>query len=247
MRLLILLLVLGVGGLFFVQNQQAITLVFFGNLATVTLPMAVWVLLFIAAGAITSFVWQILTPRFKPPVPGSYESKRSRSFSPPPPPPQSERTFSNSRPPQEFLRSPAPTTSSSATSDWESKDFQEEWDDWEVKKPQPEPRKDFIREPEPNDSDRSEDFERTLEENKSRIFEAEQQPKSSTQTGSVYSYVYREPKDRQDRKPEEKQENQTEDRKTDRVYDANYRVIRPPYRENVEEQTRKEEDAEDWI
>jgi hypothetical protein len=277
MRLLILLLVLGVGIVFFVQNQQAVTLVFFGNLARMTLPIAGWVLIFIAAGALTSLLWRLLSSLGKPSVPRNFEANRSRSYSPPPPPPfpqnpQTPQMTSDYRPPQDYSRSPAQTPASSYRSDWDSKDYQEEWDDWDVQKPAREPARepvrdfvrevpreparepvrDFVREvprePTQTEERTVEDSDRKLEEDKSTVFETEQQPKSSTRTGSVYSYVYREPKDRQDKEQDKEESKQDkEEDNSDRVYDANYRVILPPYQNTQEQRTRENEDEEDWI
>ncbi|AFY79674.1 hypothetical protein Ple7327_4578 [Pleurocapsa sp. PCC 7327] len=256
MRLLILLLVLGVGIVFFVQNQQAVTLIFFGNLARMTLPIAGWVLLFIAAGALTSLFWQLLSSLGKPSVPRNFEANRSRSYSPPPPSPQSPQMSSDYLPPQDDSRSPAQTPPSSYRSDWDSKDYQEEWDDWDVQRParEPiirEPVRDFVREvprePSRTEERAVEDSDRKLEEDKSTVFETEQQPKSATRTGSVYSYVYREPKDRQDREESKQDRQDKEEDNSDRVYDANYRVILPPYQNTQKQQTREDEDEEDWI
>jgi uncharacterized integral membrane protein len=242
MRLLILLLVLGVGILFYLQNQQLVTLVFFGNLASITLPIAIWVLLFIAAGALTSIFWQIGFGRQRSSSPRSYESKRSRSYSPPPTsPPSNPQPTSTYRPPLE-------TAAPANQPDWESKkDFQEEWDDWEVQKPKREPVREFVREfprdSEPIDEETTDSIDRQLEEGRSTVFEAEQKPQQVNRTGSVYSYVYREPKDTPDKEPEPEKEQP----KRDRVYDADYRVIRPPNRENIEQKRQEDENDEDWL
>ena len=62
--------------------------------------------------------------------------------------------------------------------------------------------------------------------------ERESEPKSSSQSGSVYSYSYREPKN-------------TAAGKTESVYDADYRVIIPPYKSESEEPANDVND-EDW-
>jgi hypothetical protein len=261
MRLVIFLLVLGVGIVFFVQNQQPVTLVFLGNLASARLSIALWVLLFIAAGAITSIFWQILSSFQKPSVSQNFQAERSRPYSPPPPP-RTPQISSDYRPPQDISRSPQQTPVSSAKSDWEARNSKEEWDDWEVEKPAPEPIRESVREPvresirdsvrefatrepSPVSENRTDNVENKLEEDKSTVFEVEQKPKTSTRTGSVYSYVYREPRERPEKEKDTdkpKQEN-----KSDRVYDADYRVIRPPYRETLDQQTRQDEEEEDWI
>lgn len=62
--------------------------------------------------------------------------------------------------------------------------------------------------------------------------EGAQQPKTTYRSGSVYSYSYRDTDGRKDGA-------------TDEIYDANYRVIKPPLRENKEDDT--EQPEEDWI
>ncbi len=57
---------------------------------------------------------------------------------------------------------------------------------------------------------------KTQQSQDSQTYERQQEPKSSSQSGSVYSYSYREPKN-------------TAVGKTESVYDADYRVIIPPY------------------
>jgi hypothetical protein len=284
MRLLILLLILGVGVVFFVQNRQPVTLVFFGNLASFTLPIAGWVLLFTGAGAITSLLWRILIPTRKPSS-ANFNAPRSRPYSSAPPsapPPTSPRTPSDYEyyaPPQEQPRSQPIEPPASVQPDWRRREDREEWDDWEetepTREPTREPIRDFVREvtrkpdrekvkelifpddeeerkppPErvssqesatPSDRPPESDF-------KSTIFEVEQQPKITNRTGSVYSYVYREPRQvPKPPEPEEREEtrNRTEN-KRDGVYDADYRVIRPPDRENAEPPINPDEDN-DWV
>jgi uncharacterized integral membrane protein len=261
MRFIILLLLLGIGIVFFLQNQQLVTLVFFGNVATVTLPIAVWVLSFIGVGILTSFCWQILSSLGRLSTPQRYSARQSRPYSsPPPPPPRISETPSDSRPPQDFARPGASTRPANVN----PKDYEEEWDDWEVEQTKREPVREFVREfprerieIEPKDEpiDNSERFspednvdsERIPEDN-ANSFEVQQQPKTSTRTGSVYSYVYREPKDRQDREaPVEDKKPDIKEDKSDRVYDADYRVIRPPYQPPPEQPRRDIEDDDDWI
>jgi hypothetical protein len=55
-----------------------------------------------------------------------------------------------------------------------------------------------------------------------------QEPKTGSQSGSVYSYGYRE-------------QSNSGVGKADAVYDANYRVITPPYQKPVEP-----EEDDDW-
>jgi hypothetical protein len=60
-------------------------------------------------------------------------------------------------------------------------------------------------------------------------YERQQQPKAGSKSGSSYSYSYREPKN-------------TGVGKTESVYDADYRVIIPPY----QPPTQKQDDDDDW-
>jgi hypothetical protein len=285
MRLLILLLILGVGVVFFVQNPQPVTLVFFGNLASFTLPIAGWVLLFTGAGTLTSLFWRVLIPSRKPSS-ANFNAPRSRPYSsvPPPEPPPNPRTpfdYEDYRPPQEQPRSQQTVTPPPVQPEWRKREEAEEWDDWEDTEPAPEktrePIRDFVREvtrksdrekvkelifpedPEeerkpPTESDSSPEetpSDRPLEpESKSTIFEVEQQPKITNRTGSVYSYVYREPrqapKQPEVEEVEEREKTQNKENRRDRVYDADYRVIRPPYKENTEPSSDRDDD-EDWV
>ena len=63
----------------------------------------------------------------------------------------------------------------------------------------------------------------------SRSYEVNSEPKSSKRQGSVYSYTYREPE-------------RSEVRKTESVYDADYRVLKPPYKSPNPAQ----DDDDDW-
>jgi hypothetical protein len=62
----------------------------------------------------------------------------------------------------------------------------------------------------------------------STSYEVNQEPKTASKSGSVYSYSYREP-------------SESGVGKTEAVYDANYRVITPPYQKPPEP-----EDDDDW-
>jgi hypothetical protein len=282
MRLLVLLLILGVGVVFFVQNRQPVTLVFFGNLASFTLPIAGWVLLFTGAGTLTSLLWRVLIPTRKPSS-ANFNASRSRPYSSAPPPepsptnPRTSYDFEDERSPQEQPRSQQTVTPPPVQPEWRRREEAEEWDDWEAtepaKEPTREPIRDFVRESRKPDREKvkelifpDEERETPTEstekdsspeetpsdrpsqpESSSKIFEVEQQPKITNRTGSVYSYVYREPR-QVPKKPEVEEERETkQNRETrrDRVYDADYRVIRPPSQANPEPPI--EQDDEDWV
>ncbi|MBX9257639.1 LapA family protein [Desmonostoc muscorum CCALA 125] len=69
----------------------------------------------------------------------------------------------------------------------------------------------------------------TQQSRDSKTYERQSQPKSSSGSGSVYSYSYREPKN-------------TAAGKTESIYDADYRVIIPPY----QPPTTNQADDDDW-
>ncbi len=83
-RMLVLLVVFGGGTVFVLQNfSPALPLVVFGS-QTLTLPVGLWLLLFLLAGALTGLFLQIInySPR---PSPKDYR-ERKVTVSPPPPP-----------------------------------------------------------------------------------------------------------------------------------------------------------------
>ncbi len=212
-RLLILMLMLGGAIVFVVQNQELVSLVFFGRDQTLQLPIAVWILLFSAAGALTSLFLQFLnfqrraTPKRRyAPEPEPYSPRPHRQ----------ETTQERDRPSdarQAPIPKPAPTPA--AESDWETTGEKGDWNTEES-------------------TAKGENFDRSLKEDESKTFEVQQEPKTASRSGSVYSYGYREPKDKGVGK-------------TEQVYDANYRVITPPYRQNAEQQTDEDESDQDWI
>ncbi len=110
-----------------------------------------------------------------------------------------------------------------------SDDTSEEWDsDWEVEEAPEDDDWEFEEEPKPPSRQ-----ETVIQE--SREYEVKQEPKSRTVTGSVYSYNYREP-------------SSSGAGRTEAVYDANYRVITPPYRDsdNPPRDTSNQEQEDDW-
>jgi hypothetical protein len=112
-----------------------------------------------------------------------------------------------------------PTSPSSATSDWDTKIDQ----DWDLDK-------------EPTTSDSTQqDFQRDFPKDSNvsvrTNYEVPQEPKTSSKIGSVYSYGYR-----------EKEQKDSGVGKADEVYDANYRLIRPPYKQPIEPTRENEED-----
>lgn len=201
-------MVMGGIALFLLQNQQPVSLVFFGGITILTMPIGVWILIFTAAGVITSLILQLLNTLSRQTTPKKRDFEELKSDSSPFP----KQTYGDRKKQQE-KRSP-PTDY-----DWANSN---DMDDWNIEEP---PTETTTTKP---------NFERSLREESVKPVEVQKQPKSISQKGSVYSYGYREPTDKVSDK-------------TDKVYDANYRVIQPPYRENTEQQTKIDEEEEDWV
>jgi hypothetical protein len=158
---IILLFAIALGGLLVWQNLAAITLVFFGGIMTVKLPLAVWVLFFTLAGIISGLTLQFLysfgrplaAPKAPPRVPSN----------PAVPPPSSRPTYIQDRP------------VSPPRSDWE----RDSGDDWNFDAPPEKPT---------TIQDREELSDQIADREKADVVKP---PEDSSQTGSVYSYSYR--------------------------------------------------------
>lgn len=220
----IVLLVLVGGGLvlFAVSNLSPVLPLVFLGMKTLALPISAWIGLAIAAGAFTSFFLQFLnylqsdssTQNLQEP---DEVSRRSSAFRREPVEsfePEFEPAQNTPPPPE-----PPKTTSKKVTSDWEEPSSK----DWDFKQESAAPT--------PNPQAFEREFSRDIPSSDRVSYEAPQEPKTHSQDGSVYSYSYRDT-------------NQKESGvgKTDVVYDANYRVITPPYQKPPE----PEEEEEDW-
>jgi len=217
-RIVLLLLVVGGLTLFAFSNLSPVLPLVFLGIKTPALPLATWVGGAIAAGAITSFFLQLL----------SYLQRgySTRSLEEPGYVPPRSRSFRRENPespepepePQTRYTSPPPEPpTNSDASDWEERN-DEDWD--------------FDEEPAASTS-RSQDFERDRPRSTNGVdptsYEVKQEPKTGSKSGSVYSYSYREPSD-------------PGVGKADAVYDANYRVITPPFQQPA----KPEDDDDDW-
>jgi hypothetical protein len=101
-----------------------------------------------------------------------------------------------------------PTSGTKSTFNSREYTSSNEFDDWET------------------DNNEDNDWEETEQP---KTYDRPQTPTSGSQSGSVYSYSYKEPKN-------------TAAGKTESVYDADYRVIIPPYQPPAEEQS----EDDDW-
>jgi hypothetical protein len=158
---IMVLFAIAVGGLLIWQNLGVITLVFFGGIMTVKLPLAVWVLLFTLAGIISGLTLQFLysfgrplaAPKASPPI------ANNPKVSPPSPRPT-------------YIQDSA---ASPPGNDWE----RDSGDDWNFDAPPEKPT---------TIQDREEFPPRVADGEKTNFVKP---PQDSSQTDSVYSYSYR--------------------------------------------------------
>ncbi|MBE9073138.1 hypothetical protein [Microcystis sp. LEGE 08355] len=178
---IMVLFAIAVGGLLIWQNLGVITLVFFGGIMTVKLPLAVWVLLFTLAGIISGLTLQFLysfgrplaAPKTSPPI----------ANNPKVPPPSPRPTYI-----QDSAASPP-------DNDWE----RDSGDDWNFDTP-PLRRSSGQAEKPTTIQDREEFSPRVADEEKANFVKP---PEDSYQTGSVYSYSYRTAKQTRGEKAEQ--------------------------------------------
>jgi hypothetical protein len=211
---LVFLLAIALGGLLLWQNLQGITLIFFGGVMTMTLPIAVWVLLFILAGIVSSLTLQFLY-RFGRPLARPADSPRPSRPSPNPVAPRQPYAMN------EDARSNVPPTVSRPTTDWE----RDPNDDWNNLSPPPE------------EVTRIQDFERreAIDRPVTPPEPVDPEPPSSSpspaRAARIYSYSYRTAKE-------------TKGEKADTVYDANYRIITPPADANANEPAKNDDEED---
>lgn len=226
----IVLLVLVGGGLALlaVSNlSQVLPLVFLG-IQTIPLPTAAWIGIALAAGAFTSIFLQLLSylqPGYSPQKieePDEVPPRRSTFRREPQknPEPTSQTSYTPPPPPSE-------TPPNRTTSDWEETSNE----NWEFETESTAPKSTEQGTDGGQKGDRTASTSRDIPQPEPSNYEVPQEPKTHSQSGSVYSYSYRET----DKK-------QSGVGKSDVVYDANYRVITPPYQKSPE----PSEDEEDW-
>ncbi|MBD2622920.1 hypothetical protein H6G48_15050 [Microcystis flos-aquae FACHB-1344] len=170
---IMVLFAIAVGGLLIWQNLGVITLVFFGGIMTVKLPLAVWVLLFTLAGIISGLTLQFLHS-FGRPLAAPKASPRIAN-NPQVPPPSPRPTYIQDR------------AASPPGNDWE----RDSGDDWNFDAPPEKPT---------TIQDREEFPPRVAYGEKANFVKP---PEDSSQTGSVYSYSYRTAKQTRGEKAEQ--------------------------------------------
>ncbi|WP_017304807.1 hypothetical protein [Spirulina subsalsa] len=219
----LLLLVLGLVLLVAQNWVPLLPLVLFGS-TTASLPVAIWLVLAIAAGILTSILLQILNYR---PV-----SASSRPRTPPQPAPRYRESENASEGAKTRLQD-SNGWDRPLSEDWDAPG-EEEWDIEEPPRertiPRPRPREDY------RDPTRSYEVPQPPREdyrNPPPSYEVPQPPPQTQKEGTVYRQQYGE------RTSQPTAEEPA--RQTDNIYEADYRVITPPFRPD------SSTDEEDWI
>jgi uncharacterized integral membrane protein len=242
-RLFLPLLILVGLALFALQNWLPVLPLVLAGFTTQSLPLAIWMLAAIAAGAATTVAVSTLfsLTRFT-------AVRRSNKQRPAASPPYRSEAQNEGRPwvaawqkrNEARAQPPSPKTRLQEE-DWDNRQSREEWDDWDEEAPRsraPSEVRDRADEDWDNwdgysDADRRDADRRDADRTRPPIrtdFEAKQAPAAQTQSGSLYSVSY-EKADAQ--RPSE-------------VYDADYRVIMPPFTAAEAPSRTPEPDDEDW-
>lgn len=218
-RLFLLLVVLGCLTLLLMQNWSPVLALRFLGVQTQALPLAIWILFAVVAGAITSL---FITACFK---------LSNLSVSSAPPRRKKVKASPTGNPTEASRSSQAYTTTTQPKTDSTVRDNFNDWesnsnDDWDFA----EDVQDTNKQPKTEPPD-------TVRDNTN--YEANTEPKSSSRSGS-YSYSYREPSN-------------SGVGRTESVYDADYRVLTPPYRQtntntdtNTNTNQNKNNNPSDW-
>ncbi|MEH1927488.1 LapA family protein [Nostoc sp.] len=198
-RLILLVAVLGGLTLLLLQNWSPAISLVFLGVRTQPLPLAIWILFSTATGAFTSILIATLFNLSNYFVGGRRQIPNKASATSP------RAKATRREEPTSGPASPPPPASkkqepsSDVFDDWETNSSKD--DDWNF---------DEKSESAPNPNPQ------TQQPRDSTTNEPQSEAKSNSQSGSVYSYSYREPKN-------------TAAGKTESIYDADYRVIIPPY------------------
>ena len=228
MRLILVFLMLIASIIVLVQNQQAIAIYFLGTdtktaLCSLKLPLGLWVILFTLGGILTSLLMQGLTQFPRQAAPKQTGKSRPRPQDPPETPYQRPKSNTSD------WENPLPQ-------EWEDVPPEDDDDEWDIEEPPIE--KTIPRKPS------------RVKETKSEFEVQQPSPTKASQEGTVYSYTYRELSDRisatppQDPPKVEKETSSSSPNPNKKVYDADYRVITPPYQPPQESE---DEDDESWI
>jgi len=222
-NLLLIVLIVVIGGLalFTWQNwSPSLELTFLG-LKSISLPVSIWILGALVAGVITYLliygIFELSNYLFKknlqPSRPPSRQSQNQNQTAQGRDRSSQSQGISNSQ------------TSFNLNKDLKPREKDENFDDWEQGPPKVSPSWDSRA----KDQDIEEGQESVSQDSGDKSYEVEQEPKTESWSGSVYSYGYREPSG-------------SGVGQTESVYDADYRVITPPPPQDKSTPTEKKED-----
>jgi len=244
-RLFLPLLILVGLALFALQNWSPVLPIVIAGLNTQALPLALWMLTAIAAGAATTIAISSLfsLSRFTA-VRRSNKQRPAASRPAPESRPWVAAWTKRNERRNEARANPPNSAKTRIQDDWENRQTSEEWDDWEEESPSSTSRSSFSSAGTPAETrDRSDEdwdnwegyteADRISGNSRPPVrtdFEAKQAPVAQKQSGSLYSVSY------------EKAE--ADPQRPNEVYDADYRVIVPPFSPNSDPAPRQEE--EDW-
>ncbi|MGD1713228.1 hypothetical protein [Dapis sp. BLCC M172] len=207
--LIVLIVVIGGLALFAWQNgSPSLSLTFLG-LKSIPLPLSVWILAALIAGVITylliygTFVLSnyLLKKSLQPARPRSRQSQH-----------QNQTQTRQGRDRASHSQGMSDSQSSfNLNKDSEAREEDENLDDWEQGPPKVSNSWDASKREQ--DTEQSQDS--VSQNSTDKSYEVEQEPKTESWSGSVYSYGYRDP-------------SSSGVGQTESVYDADYRVITPP-------------------
>ncbi|MGD1808073.1 hypothetical protein ACP6PL_21930 [Dapis sp. BLCC M126] len=218
--LIVLIVVIGGLALFAWQNwSPSLSLTFLG-LKSIPLPLSVWILGALIAGLITYLLIYgifglsnyLLKRSLQPSRP------RSRKSQYPDQPEESRDRYSQSQGISDSQ------SSFNLNKDSQPTEEDENFDDWEQEPPKVNPSWDSSTKQQDIEEPQGSFNQSSAQQN----YEAEQQPKTESWSGSVYSYGYRDP-------------SSSGVGQTESVYDADYRVITPPPPPDISKPTENEE------
>lgn len=211
-RLILLLAVLGCLTLLLVQNWSPVLPLVFLGLQSQPLPLSMWILFSVVAGAFTSL---FITGCFQLSNYFAQSKPKKRRRAAETSPPRSTQSSKANYTAADTSQPKTASTTSDNFNEWESDASDDDWD-FDAK------------------TDKTPKYD-TQDPVKDRTnYEVNNEPKSSSRSGSVYSYSYREPSN-------------SGVGKTESVYDADYRVLTPPYQQsNTSNTSNTSQDDDDW-
>lgn len=212
-RLVIVLLILVGLTLVALQNLSPLLSLTFLGMKTVALPLAAWIIAAIAAGFLTSLILSLLFQL------SNYLAEK-----------ELRTTRKTLRDAQLRIRQLEAVRSDAS---WQRSDTVAS--SYKTAEEEPASDDDFEDEEEEEPIDDTPSYQDTFRER--TTYERYQEPKTSYQSGSVYSYGYRDPSN-------------SGVGKTESIYDADYRVINPPRQETKKTESdwgqKNNTDDEDW-